>query len=105
MEDSRTLEISEQLEDIKRLLLVMARDSIKKDLDEIITTHEKRKVWALCDGINTTNEISQKAGISMRYVQIIVKELQNADLISLEKRGIPKRVFDYVPKNWRMKNV
>jgi len=106
MEESRTLEhISEQLGEIRHLLLIMARDSITKDLDDIITTNEKRKVWAYCDGLNSTTEISQKADISMRYVQAIVKELQNSNLVSIEKRGIPKRVFDFIPKTWGLRNV
>jgi len=106
MEESRTLEyISEQLGEIRQLLLIMARESITKDLDNIITTNEKRKVWAYCDGLNSTNEISQKAGVSMRYVQVIVKELQDSNLVSIEKRGTPKRVFDFIPKTWGLKNV
>ncbi len=98
-------EVSKQLGEIKQLLLVMARNDIQNELEAIITTDEKKKIWALCDGINTTNEISTKAKVSIRYVQLIIKDLQNASLISVEKRGIPKRVFDYVPKNWRIKNV
>lgn len=97
--------ISEQLGEIKQLLLVMARGDIQNELETIITTDEKKKIWALCDGINTTNEISNKAKVSIRYVQIIIKDLQNVNLISVEKRSIPKRVFDYVPKNWGVKNV
>jgi len=98
-------EMSKQLGEIKQLLLVMARGDIQKELETIITTDEKKKIWALCDGINTTTEISNKAKVSIRYVQVIIKDLQNANLVSVEKRGIPKRVFDYVPKNWRVKNV
>ncbi len=106
MEESRTLEyISEQLGEIRHLLLIIARDTITKDLDDIITTNEKRKVWSYCDGLNSTAEISQKAGVSMRYVQAIVKELQNSNLISIEKRGTPKRVFDFVPNTWGLKNA
>lgn len=105
-EEKRTLEhIAMELGDIKRLLLIMARDAIRKDLEPIITTDERKRIWALCDGLNTTTEISQKAGITPRLVQMVVKELQNEDLVFVEKRGTPKRTFDYVPKTWRIKNV
>ncbi len=105
-EEKRTLEhIAIELGDIKRLLLILARDAIRKDLEPIITTDERKRIWALCDGMNTTSEIAEQARITPRLVQMVVKELQEEDLVSIEKRGIPKRTFDYVPKTWRMRNV
>jgi len=106
MEENRTLlGISEQLEEIKNLVQLLARDAIKKDLEEIITTDERKKFWALCDGFNTTGDIATKSGVTIRSVQRVLKDLQDANLIDVEKRGTPKRVYDYVPKSWRMKNV
>ena len=93
--------IYDELLKIRHLLEIAVRDELKRELEDIATTKERRTVWTLCDGVSTTEEIAQKAGISQRAVQVFIKELLTADLITLEKRGYPKRKFDYIPSDWR----
>jgi DNA-binding transcriptional ArsR family regulator len=90
---------------VRRLLEIVVRDQLKKWLEQSLTTEERRKIYFLMDGISGTEEIAQKAGVSRRSVQLVMKDLLDAGLISLEKRGYPRRIFDYIPSEWRIQNV
>lgn len=94
--------VYDELTKVRHLLEIIVRDELKRELEAIATTKERRMVWTLCDGVSSTDEIARKAGISQRAVQVFVKELLEADLIMLEKRGYPRRKFDYVPSDWRV---
>lgn len=94
--------IYEEILKVRHLLEIAVRDELKRELEAIATSRERRVVWTLCDGVSSTNEIAQKARISQRAVQVFIKELMVADLITLEKRGHPKRRFDYIPSDWRV---
>jgi len=94
--------VYEELTKVRHLLEILAKDELQRELERVATTKERRMIWTLCDGLTTTDEIAQKIGISQRAVQIVVKELVEADLITVEMRGRPKRVFEYVPSTWRI---
>lgn len=100
MSKESLLEIYGELIKIRQLLELLARDSIIGSVEQVATTNERKKVWVLCTGSNSTTKISEKVAISQRAVQIFLKELQEADLITIERRGYPKRKFDYVPSGW-----
>lgn len=78
----------------------LARNELEKDLENIATTKEGKLVWVLCSGTNNISEIASKVGISHRAVRSFIYELQSRDLVITEKRGYPKRKFDYIPSNW-----
>lgn len=94
--------IFEELVKVRSLLERMAREELKRELEQVATTQERRKVWALLDGVSGTDEIASKACVTQRAVQMFVKDLMDADLITLEKRGYPKRKFDFIPSNWKV---
>lgn len=105
-EEQKLLEkLLEEMARVRHLLEIMVRDELKKSLEQIVTTEDRRKTYTLLDGLSSTEEIAQKAGVSQRAVQLLVKELIEAGLVSLEKRGYPRRTFDYVPQEWRISNV
>lgn len=89
-----------ELSKIRQLLEILARGALKAELERVATTANRKRIWALCNGLLSTEEIAQKANVSQRTVQIFVKELQEADLVIIERRGYPKRRFDYIPSDW-----
>jgi len=95
--------IHEELVKMRQLLERLARRELREDLESVTTSNERKKIWSLCDGINSTLDISSKVGISQRAVQIFINELQAKDLITMEKRGYPKRKYDYIPSDWQVK--
>ena len=90
----------DELSKIRQLLEMLARGALKTELEKIATTPERRKIWALCNGTLSTEEIARKVNVSQRTVQRFVKELREADLVIVERRGYPKRRFDYIPSDW-----
>jgi DNA-binding transcriptional ArsR family regulator len=94
-----------ELVNVRYLLEIAIRGELKKEIERVVTTDERRKIYVLLDGFSSTEQIAQKAGVSQRSVQLLVKELVDAGLVVIEKRGYPKRVFDYIPSEWRVSNV
>jgi len=77
------------------------KDGLRKELERVLTTNQRKMVWSLSDGFTDTKTIAKNVGISRRAVQITVRELQEAELLVVERRGFPKRKFDYVPSGWK----
>jgi len=100
MSEKVLLGLYDEIVKIRQLMEMTVKDTLEKELEKILTTKERKMVWALSDGFTDTNTIAEKVGISQRAVQIVVKDLQNADLLIVVRRGFPKRKFDYVPSKW-----
>jgi len=92
--------IYEELVKIRILLERLARNDLRRDLESIATTYERKMIWALCNGANSTSDIASRVGISQRAVQIFINELQSKDLVDVRRRGYPKRKFNYIPSSW-----
>lgn len=101
MSESILMSLHEEIVKIRQLLEIAFKNDLMKELEKILTTKERKMIWALSDGFTDTKAIAEKAKISMRAVQVTVKELQEADYLLVERRGFPKRKFDYVPFEWR----
>lgn len=96
MSEKILLGLHEEVVKIRQLLEVMARDKLEKEIGSILTTKERKMVWALSDGLNETKTIAEKTGVSQRAVQVTLKDLHDAGLLTVERRGFPKRRFDYL---------
>jgi len=94
-----------ELIDIKKILILNSRDNLKRELNEIATTDERQKIWGLLDGMTSTSEIASLVDVSMRTVQVFVAQLLEQELVEVEKRGYYKRKMDYVPSDWKLKEV
>lgn len=103
MSEKMLIGLYEEIVKIRQLLEMTVKDNLKKELEKILTTKERKMVWALSDGLTDTKTIAKEAGISQRAVQITVRDLQDADFLVVERRGFPKRRFDYVPSDWEYK--
>ena len=96
MSEKMLLSLHEEIVKIRQLLELMARDRLEREIGNILSTKERKMVWALSDGLNDTKTIAEKAGVSQRAVQVTLKDLHNAGLLTVERRGFPKRRFDYL---------
>ena len=103
MSEKMLMSLYDEIVKIRQLLEMAVKNDLMKELEKVLTTKERRMIWALCDGFADTKTIAKKTGISVRAVQVTVKELQEADLLVVERRGFPKRKFDYVPFEWEPK--
>jgi len=93
----------EEIQKIRQLLEILTRDSMKKELEKYATTNQRRRIWALCNGFLSTDQIAKRAGVTTRTVQLFLEELRKAELVTFIKRGYPKRRFDFVPSEWKVK--
>lgn len=90
---------------IRHLLEISLRDSLKKELEKTLSTNQRKAVWALSDGFTDTKTIARRTRLSLRAVQLTLKDLQDADLVVVRKRGYPRRRYDYIPSEWRLREV
>jgi len=93
--------MNDNLISIRKLLELQAKGEIEKELGEIASTPERRKMWILCTGELSTEQISKKSKTSDRTVQYFVKDGIRAGLLGLKKRGYPKRLIDLIPASWK----
>ena len=100
MSEKTLISLYDEIVKIRQLLEISFKENLRKELEKVLTTKERRMVWTLSDGFTDTKTIAEKTKISQRAVQGTLKELQDAELIVVEKRGFPKRKFDYVPSDW-----
>ena len=103
MSEKMLMSLYDEIVKIRQLLEMTVKDNLRKELEKILTTKERKMVWGLSDGFTDTKTIAKEAGISQRAVQITVRDLQNADFLVVERRGFPRRRFDYVPSEWKYK--
>lgn len=94
--------IFEELLRVRRLLEFLVRDNVGRELEKTVKTRERRRIWGLMDGLRSTEELARETGVSQRAVQLFVKDLLRVDLVTMDRRGYPKRNFDYVPATWRV---
>jgi DNA-binding MarR family transcriptional regulator len=91
----------EEIITMRKLLEIVISDKLKTKLEEVATTSERKRIYALCDGLTSTDEIAQKVGVSQRAVQDVVKRFVERDLISVSRRGYPRRLFEWIPSEWK----
>lgn len=103
MSEKMLMGLYDEIVKIRQLLEMTVKNDLMKELEKILTTKERKMIWALSDGSADTRTIAEKIGISIRAVQIAVRELQEAELLVVERRGFPRRKFDYVPSGWTQK--
>ena len=100
MDEKSIQALLDELSKIRQLLEILTRNALKEELEKIATTDERKQIWVLCNGLRSTDEIAKEVGVTSRTVQRFIKELRKADLVTVEKRGYPKRRFDYIPSDW-----
>lgn len=93
--------IDESLSAIRKILEIQAKQSIVNELEGFASTEERRKMWLLCNGELSNDEIAKKVGSTLRAVQYFVKDGRAVGLITMAKRGFPKRAMELLPKNWK----
>lgn len=105
MSEKMLMSLYEEIVKIRQLLEMTFKNDLKTELEKILTTKERKTIWVLSDGFTDTKTIAKKSGISRRAVQIAIRDLRDADLLVVERRGFPKRKFDYVPSEWQREKV
>jgi len=97
--------ILSELMEIKQLLLLNSRETLKQLLNELASTDGRKQIWGLMDGLTSTSDIAEKVKVSPRAVQNFISQLEEKELVVTDRRGYPKRRMDYIPSDWLLKEV
>ena len=89
--------------ELKKLTRIIAVPIAIEQLEELANSDKRRAVWVYCSGKLTREQISLKAGVSLKTVTTFIDLAMTYGLLEEEKGkgGHPKRIIDYVPSNWK----
>jgi biotin operon repressor len=90
-----------EIDEIKRYLRFLARESIVTTLVKTATTSDRQQMWRLADGSLSNEQIAEKVGVSLRAVQYFVEEAEGVGLLVIEKRGYPRKIENIIPSEWK----
>lgn len=89
-----------ELRAIKRILSIAHSDKLDVYLNEVITTHNRRKMWIALDGQRLPNDIAKEVGVSAAAVTYFLKTITDARLVEYEQGKPPRKIIDHVPTQW-----
>ena len=95
--------ISEDIHWMRKDIARLARKSYLDDLEKVASTSARQEIWRQCNGTLSSEEIARKIGITLRSVQYFVQDAERKGLITVPKRGYPRRTdsFDEIPAGWK----
>lgn len=95
-------EINDHVHAIRVLSEIQLRGPVKNELTRLASSLDRRKIWSLCDGATSTSEIATRVGVTKRAVQYFVQDGMKSGLVTLDKRGYPRRTIDWTPPDWEL---
>ncbi len=95
-------EMNEHLRAIRVLNEIQLRGPVKSELSKLASSVDRKRIWMLCDGATSTTEIAKSVGVSKRAVQYFVQDGLKSGLVSVDRRGYPRRTIDWVPPDWQL---
>ena len=93
--------IQEDLDDIKVLQRIGVRSAVESILKVVASSPERQQMWRLADGTLSNDQIAERVGVTLRTVQYFVEDADKNDLLTMPRRGYPKRVVDIIPADWK----
>lgn len=75
------------LTELRLLTSMIKASAVKKFYEEFLATDLQRKIYEEFDGEKDAQAIAEESGASLRAAQFLIKELDDKDLIGVEKRG------------------
>jgi hypothetical protein len=93
--------IQENLDEIKVYQRIGARSAVEAILKNVASSPERQQMWRLADGTLSNDMIADRVGVTLRTVQYFVEDADKNDLLTMAKRGYPKRVVDIIPADWK----
>jgi DNA-binding transcriptional ArsR family regulator len=91
--ERRDLETKQLLEKILSVIKLANGKAIREEKEAILKGVAKKKVYELCDGKNTVNEIATKSGLSQPNVSQHLSSLLESGLVLYDEVGGKRYYF------------
>ena len=91
--ERRDLETKQLLEKLLSVIKLANSKAIREEKEAILKGPAKKKVYELCDGKNTVNEISVKSGLSQPNVSQHLSSLLESGLVLYDEVGGKRYYF------------
>lgn len=93
-------EVLNELKAIRQILEIQSREPLRREIERVATTPERKEMWRLCDGSLSNEEIAKQINVTLRSVQYFVQDGIAIGVLTQVKRGTPQRKMDYIPPEW-----
>ncbi len=92
--------ILEELHAIKTILIITNNEKIDVIFNEVVNTVNRRKMWAMIDGVKMPKDIADSVGISAMAVSDFLKRVSEVGFVKYELGKPPKKSITYTPAAW-----
>lgn len=89
-----------ELKKISKILTLTNASLLEKELEKIVSTNDRKKMWVSIDGHRRQQEIATDAGVTQAAVSYFLSAALAAELIEYPKGEAPYRIIEYVPPAW-----
>jgi len=89
-----------ELKKLAKMFQMVYSSQLNQQLNGLATTNERKMIWALIDGQNTSKNIADTINVTKRSVDRFLKLAEDLGYV-LNPWGKPAiRFIDYVPLEW-----
>src|SRR5438552_18820047 len=93
-------DVLRELQKISKILTVSNSAAIEKELLEIASTNERKKMWIYTNGQVVPRQIADAVKVTPMTVSLFLNAGIALNLIEYQRGKPPRRVLDYVPPEW-----
>lgn len=93
-------DVLSELRKISKILVMANGTRLEAELQKLMTTDDRRRIWVGIDGESDAKRLSEKANVPLKRVQNFLTTLRKAELVEGLKGMPPRKRIDYVPPAW-----
>jgi hypothetical protein len=93
-------DVLRELKKITKILILSNTRIIEAELEKIVSTNDRKKMWMLIDGNRGPQDIAKQIGITPQAVSKFLLTAKAAELIDYSRNIPPRKILDYVPPSW-----
>lgn len=93
-------DILRELRKISKIPLLANSTSVERELEKVVSTEDKKRMWVLIDGKRMPKDIANDGKVSERAVNYFLTAASAAEVVDYTKGKPPRRTLDYIPPAW-----
>ena len=93
-------EVLRELKKITKVLILSNARIIEAELEKIVSTDDRKKMWILIDGNHMPQDIAKQVGVTAQAVSKFLLIAKAAEFIEYSRNNPPRKILDFMPPSW-----
>lgn len=93
-------EVLRELKKITKVLILSNTRVIEAELEKIVSTDDRKKMWILIDGNHMPQDIAKQVGVTAQAVSKFLLIAKAAEFIEYSRNTPPRKILDFLPPAW-----